>query len=119
MSLFDPAILNTPGLTWMGRPLPTQQSDLLYRQTWTGDSSNIPAPYQAQEIAPIRRPTEDEERASEINRIMELFRQYTVQRVAEPMIPMAPLQVDPVVAPQEEGINTEDSFKPQRKLDLD
>lgn len=105
---------------WNGPPpshwyQPGGVSDLLYRPTWTGDSSaDIPMWPSVRPTFPAPPDPQDEMRRHE--ELMEALRRLAGSTL--PPVP-APTQAAPAAAPEPEGINTEDSFRPQRKLDIE
>jgi hypothetical protein len=110
-------------LAWNGDPNWNNNgsvNDLVYRQTWTGDSIHIDPnvngtpwiqPNQRRYYTPDPRSPEDIER--ERQESMEMLRRFA--EMAQGAAARPPVQ--PTVEP--DGVNTEDSFRPQRKLDID
>lgn len=119
------------GLMWNG-PIGGHQ-DLLYRPSWTGDSIDIDPngntfigspphqnpwiqPHHPNTYGPIERHDPLGPLQVDPAAIEELRRFFEQQRQAQPVVPQA-VEFAPPAEP--EGVDTTDSFKPKRKLDMD
>jgi hypothetical protein len=109
--------MNAVNMNWNGWPPHPNYNDLVYRPTYTGDTIEVApqpwVPLRPQYNPPMPTAEEQAQAAENLRRLLDLL---DSQRASLPPLEAAPA---PVATPSPAEKDTSDSFRPQRKLDLD